>query len=116
MTIATLSCLLFAAPLNFAAGNLFSIYSPKRVDYGIFGRQKAPQLTILASFGVQLFILGSGAITILLARSYGSLWLAVPIFLLLAVPTFAAYFLVLARVDGIALARRETIVSELGKA
>src|SRR5205085_10535198 len=34
MTVMTLSALLFAAPVNFAGGNLFSLYSPKRVDYG----------------------------------------------------------------------------------
>ena len=33
VTIASLAGLLFAAPLNFSAGNLLSIYSPKKLDY-----------------------------------------------------------------------------------
>jgi hypothetical protein len=32
VTVATLAGLLFAAPLNFAAGNLLSLYSPKKRD------------------------------------------------------------------------------------
>jgi ABC-2 type transport system permease protein len=115
MTVATLAGLLFAAPINFAAGNLLSIYSPKRVDYGTFGRQKASQLTVLASLGVQLSIFVVGGATVFLARLYGTLWLATPVFLLLAVFAIAGYLLVLKRVDKIALDRRETLVSELGK-
>jgi hypothetical protein len=51
VTIATFAGLLFAAPLNFAAGNLLSIYSPKKRDFATFGRQNASQTTVLASLG-----------------------------------------------------------------
>ena len=115
MTAMTLSAMLFAAPVNFAGGNLFSLYSPKKVDYGTFGRQKASQLTVLASFGIQLLIAALGATTILVSRIYGNLWLATPIFLFLAVMGIAGYLLVLGRVDKIALKQRETLVTELGK-
>ncbi len=115
MTVMTLSALLFAVPVNFAGGNLFSLYSPKKVDYGTFGRQKASQLTVLASFGVQLLIFGLGATAVFVARIYGNLWLATPAFLVLAVFGITAYLLVLGRVDAIALKQRETLVTELGK-
>jgi len=115
MTSLTLSGLLFAVPVNFAGGNLFSLYSPKRVDYGIFGRQKASQLTVLASLGIQLLIVGLGAGAVLLARIYGNLWLATPFFLFLAVLGIAGYLLVLGQLDRIALKQRETLISELGK-
>lgn len=115
MIAMTLSALLFAAPVNFAGGNLFSLYSPKRVDYGTFGRQKASQLTVLASFGIQILIAALGVGTIFLSRSYGNLWLATPIFLFLAVLGITGYLLVLGRVDKIALKQRETLVMELGK-
>src|SRR5262249_52325141 len=115
MTAMTLSALLFAAPVNFAGGNLFSLYSPKRVDYGTFGRQKASQSTVLASLGIQLVIVALGAVTVLISRIYGNLWLATPIFLFLAVLGIAGYLLVLGRVDNIALKQRETLVTELGK-
>jgi ABC-2 type transport system permease protein len=115
MTAMTLSALLFAAPVNFAGGNLFSLYSPKRVDYGTFGRQKASQLTVLASLGIQILISGLGAGAVFVARLYGNLWLATPVFLFLAVFGIAGYLLVLGRVDKIALKQRETLVTELGK-
>ena len=59
VTVATLAGLLFAAPLNFTAGNLLSIYSPKKRDFSTFGRQNVSQTTVLASFGVQIVIVGS---------------------------------------------------------
>ncbi len=116
MAAATLAALLFAAPLDFAAGNLFSLYSPKRVDYGTFGRQKASQLTVLASFGVQIFMAGVAAGTIFLSRHYGNLWLATPVFLLFAAVSIPVYFWTLGRVDKIAMDHRETLVAELSKA
>jgi len=116
MTVMTLSALLFAAPVNFAGGNLFSLYSPKRVDYGTFGRQKASPLTVLASLGIQILIAAMGATAVFISRLYGNLWLATPVFLGLAIFGIAAYLLVLAKVDTIALKQRETLVTELGKA
>jgi ABC-2 type transport system permease protein len=116
MTAMTISALLFAAPVNFAGGNLFSLYSPKRVDYGTFGRQKASPLTVLASLGIQILIAGMGVVAVFVSRIYGNLWLATPAFLFLAILGIGAYLLVLGRVDKIALKQRETLVTELGKA
>ena len=42
--------------MNFAAGNLLSMYSPKKRDFSTFGRQNVSQTTVLASFGVQIVI------------------------------------------------------------
>jgi hypothetical protein len=50
----TFAWLLFATPINFTAGNLLSIYSPKRIDYAVFGRQRASESTILISLALQL--------------------------------------------------------------
>src|SRR5579872_45013 len=60
ITVATMASLLFAAPLNFSAGNLLSLLSPKKLDFASFGRQRASQTTVLISLGVQLFIVGVG--------------------------------------------------------
>lgn len=116
MIAATVTGLLFAAPLTFAAGNLLSIYSPKKVDYGAFGRQRASQLTVLASFGIQILIFGIGALTVFIAFTFGNLWLATPVFLVLALLTGSTYFITLGRLDRMALKRRETLVAELCKA
>ena len=114
ITLATLAGILFAAPANLAAGNLFSICSPKKVDYGTFGRQRASHTTVLASLGIQIGIVGLSALVLLISRLYGSFWLAAPIFLGLAALTLGGYVLVLNRVNRMALSRRETLITELG--
>ncbi len=114
--IASLAGLLFAVPLNLTIGNLLSIYSPKKIDFAAFGRQRASQTTVLASMGVQIVVVGLGVGIFMLARSYGNYWIAVLIFLLLAAISISIYVMMLGRMDQIALQRRETLVSELCRA
>ncbi len=116
VTLATLSGLLFAAPLNFAAGNLLSIYTPRRRDFSSFGRQNVSQTTVLISLGVQIVIVAVGGAAFVIARLYQSLWIATVVFLALAAISIPLYVMVLRRIDGIALERRETLVAELCRA
>jgi ABC-2 type transport system permease protein len=116
ITIASLAGLLFAAPINFSAGNLLSIYSPKKVDYSSFGRQRASQMTVLISLGVQLFVVGVGVAAFWIAKSYGTFWIATLILLVLAGISLSTYAMILNRMDGLALQRRETLVAELCRA
>jgi len=116
VTIAALTGLLFAAPVNFLAGNLLSLYSPKKLDYSSFGRQRAAQVTVLISFGVQLFVVGVGVGAFWVGRHYGNFWIASAILLLLAAISLSAYGMSLKRIDDLALARRETLVAELCRA
>lgn len=116
MAIATLAGVLFAAPVNLAAGNLLSIYSPKKIESGMLGRQRASQTTVLASFGIQLSTAGLCALALFLSRSWGNLWLATAALLVLAALAFAGYALLLNRMDRIAVGRRETLISELCRA
>jgi len=111
----TLSGLLFAAPMNLAAGNLLSLYSPKKTEFGTFGRQRASQTTVLASFAIQIVVFGVAALTLMAARYYGRDWLAVAIFLILAALAFSMYAFVLGRVDRLAGRRREVLTTELCK-
>lgn len=113
LTLSTLSGLLFAASVNFAAGNLLSFYSPKKYDFGLLGRQRAANMTILASFGIQLVVFGLSYLTLLMARSYGKMWLATIAFLALATTGFAGYTFVLNRVDRVAISHRENLIAEL---
>lgn len=115
VTVATLAGILFAVPLNLAAGNLLSLYSPKKVEYSIFGRQRASQATMFASFAVQIAVFGIGALVIFVGRLYHTLWLASLIFLLLACLALAIYSLVLNRIDRIALRRQEALFAELSR-
>ena len=116
VTIATLAGLLFAAPLNFAAGNLLSLYSPKKRDFSTFGRQNVSQTTVLASFGMQIVIVGVGAVAFVIARLYQNLWIAALLFLALAAITIPVYVVTLRRLDAVAIERRETMLAELCRA
>ena len=116
VTIATLAGLLFAAPLNFSAGNLLSIYAPKKVDYSSFRHQRPSQTSVLISLGVQLFVVGVGALVFWIARHYGNFWIATLILLALAGISLTAYGMILNRMDGLALERQETLIAELCRA
>src|SRR5260370_31857120 len=112
VSIATVAGLLFAAPLNFAAGNLLSIYSPKKRDFSTFGRQNVSQTTVLASLGVQIVIVGVGVAAFALPHLYNILWIATLIFLVLAAISIPLYLIALRRLDGIALNRREALMAQ----
>ncbi len=116
VTIATLAGLLFAAPLNFAAGNLLSLYSPKKRDFSTFGRQNVSQTTVLVSFGMQIALVAVGTGVFAVARAYGNLWIASLLFLILAAISIPIYVVILRRMDGIAIERRETLLAELCRA
>jgi ABC-2 type transport system permease protein len=116
VTLATLAGLLFALLVNLTIGNLLSLSSPKKVDYGTFGRQRASNITVFASFGVQIVVFGLAALTLLAARRRGEVWLATLIFLALTAVAAAAYVIALGRADQIALSHRETLIAELSRA
>ena len=116
VSIATLAGLLFAVPLNFTAGNLLSMYSPRKRDFSTFGRQNVSQTTVLASFGVQIVIVGLGIAGFVIARLYQNLWIATLLFLVFAAIAIPIYVSALNRIDGIALQRRETLLAELCRA
>ena len=116
ITLATLAGLLFAAPLNFAVGNVLSIYSPKKLDYSKFGRQRASQTTVLISLALQLVVAGVGVSAFWMARYFGDSWLAILILLVLAGMSLIVYGMILNRVDRLALERRETLAAELCRA
>jgi ABC-2 type transport system permease protein len=116
VTLATLAGLLFAAPLNFTAGNLLSLYAPKKRDFSTFGRQRVSQTTVLASFGMQIVIVGLGVAIFAVARTYQNYWIACILFLILAAVSIPIYFVVLRRMDRLAVERRETLLAELCRA
>lgn len=116
VTIATLAGLLFAAPLNFTVGNLLSLYSPKKRDFATFGRQNVSQTTVLVSFGTQIAIVVIGTAIFAIARLYENLWIAAVLFLILAAISIPIYVVVLRRMDGIAIERREALLAELCRA
>jgi ABC-2 type transport system permease protein len=115
VTLATIAGMLFAAPVNLSAGNLLSVYSPKKIDFGTFGRQRAAQTTILASFAVQIVTFGLGALIFELSLHAHELWLGALVLLSLAALAWTGYGVILRRMDGIAQQRREILISELSR-
>jgi ABC-2 type transport system permease protein len=113
MTITTLAAVMFAFPVNLGAGNLLSVYSPKRVDFGTFGRQRASQITVLLSLVVQALVIGCSVVTFFAARAAHRPWMALVIFLLLAVVAFVFYRWTLNQTEHLALDRRELLTAEL---
>ncbi|MGH9713400.1 MAG: hypothetical protein ACRD5M_08905 [Candidatus Acidiferrales bacterium] len=116
VTIATLAGLVFALLVNLTIGNLLSLSSPKKIDFGTFGRQRASNTTVFASFGVQIAVFGLAALTLLAARAYGKIWIATLLFLVLVAIAFIVYTLVLNQADTMALGRRESLIAELVRA
>jgi len=116
VAVATGAGLLFVAPLNFAAGNLLSMYSPKKRDLATFSRQNVSQTTVLIGFGVQIATVVIGAAAFAVARFYQNLWITVLLFLVLSAVSIPIYVVVLHRLDDIAIERRETLLAELCRA
>jgi ABC-2 type transport system permease protein len=116
VTVATLAGLAYFAPLNFSIGNVLSLYAPKKLDYSSVGRQRPSQMSALISLGVLLLFAGIGAGTFWIAGYYWNAWIASLFLLALAAISFPVYLLVLIRMDGLALKRRETLVAELCRA
>jgi ABC-2 type transport system permease protein len=112
----TIAALLCAAPLDFSVGNILSIYSPKKHDFGKIGRQRASGTTVLVSMGVLIVIAGVVAATILLSHFLGGLWVATAMFVGLSAVSFIVYRILLGRANQFALRRREELIAEIAKA
>lgn len=113
---ATLCWLAFAIPAHLAAGNLFSITMPYRINLGRIGRQRGSQANALLSILIQVGVLGAGAGVLALCSFFDRMWLAIPIFLVMAAGAVFAWLRVLGNVDRMANQRREDLVSELVRA
>ena len=113
---ATLCWLLFAVPTHLAAGDVFSIVMPYRINLGRIGRQRGSQANAMLSLLIQAGVLGVGAGVLALCALFAKLWLAIPIFLVIAAGAIFAWLRVLSMVDRMANRRREDLVSELVRA
>ena len=115
MAAATAAWLLFALPCELAAGNILSLIMPYRINPGRISRQRGSQANALLSLLIQLGIMGVGAAVFALCWFLDRAWLAVPVFLIMAIPAFLVWIRVLGNVDGIATRRRDTLIATLMK-
>jgi len=115
MISATLLWAAFALLTNLTIGNLRSLLAPMYFELGKVRRAPAAKGGALISLGVIAATLGTGIPTIFACQHFGVLWLATPIFIVLAGAALAAYLIVLSRLDGIATKHREDLVEALCK-
>jgi hypothetical protein len=112
---ATGAWLLFALPSNLAAGILFSLKMPYRVNPGRISRQRGSQANALLSLLVQIGFLAVGAAVFAVTWFLGRIWLAVPIFLVLAAIATFVWKQVLDTADTVASERRDALMATLMK-
>ena len=107
--------LLLALLCNLAAGNILSFTMPYRINPGRIGRQPGSQANALTAMLIQAGTLAVGAAVLGLCWSLQKQWLAIPIFLALAVAAYFAWERVLCNVDAMAMQRREELIATLMK-
>lgn len=113
VVLGTFAALLFALLANFAAGDMLSLYFPRRLEFGAFRGQRNAGVTVFASLLIQGFVLGLSGLIFLLVRLSHYRWLALLVFVLLASAVAKLYLWALDRCNQIALARREVLTDEL---
>lgn len=113
---ATGAWLVFSLPCNLAAGNIVSIKMAYRVNPGRIARQRGSQGNALFSLLLQLGLLAVGVAVFSVVWFLDRMWLAVPIFLSLAVGAVFAWRRVLANSDALANHRRDELIAVLMKA
>jgi ABC-2 type transport system permease protein len=116
VALATVTGVFFALMVSFTAGNLLSVYAPKKIELGTLGRQRASGITALASIGIQAAVLGLCALALMIARAAHHIWIAALIFAVLAGIATAVYFVMLDRMDALVLKRRDVMLAELCRA
>ncbi len=112
---ATVAWLLFSLPANLAAGNIFSLTMPYRVNPGRITRQGGSQANALGALLAQLVAMAVGAAVFGLTWYFKMMWLAVPIFLVLATGAIVIWVRVLSNADAMANKHRDSLIAVLMK-
>ncbi|MGB6784167.1 MAG: hypothetical protein WBE36_19080 [Terracidiphilus sp.] len=113
---ATGAWVVFALPCNLAAGNIFSLAMPYRINPGRIMRPAGAQANTLPAVLIQSCVLGVGVLVFWLCWSLKNLWLSVPIFLVLAVGASVVCGQILHYADDNANQRRDSLIATLMKA
>jgi ABC-2 type transport system permease protein len=117
LTAATVAWSLFSLFLNLTFGNMRSINSPKVLDVGRVRSQNVNGLSSLVSLLVVAINVALGALILFVCRYlHASYWIATAAFSVLAILTFAAYLMGLARIEELAATHAENLTRELSKA
>ncbi len=109
----TVAWLLYAVPANLALGNVFSLVMPHRMNLSRITRQRGSAASALLSMFIQTTLLMIAAAVFALCLYAGRLWLAVPVFLVLAGSAVFVWLRVLSNADDMANRRRELLIGTL---
>jgi ABC-2 type transport system permease protein len=112
---ATGAWLVFALPCNLAAGIVFSLAMPYRINPGRITRPAGAQANTIPAVLIQLGVLGVGVSVFWLCWFLKSRWLPVPILLALAVVAVLVWMRVLHYSDNNANQRRDELIATLMK-
>jgi ABC-2 type transport system permease protein len=112
---ATVAWILFSLPANLAAGNIFSLTMPYRVNPGRITRQGGSQANALGALLAQLAAMCAGAVVFGLCWYFDKMWLAVPVFLVMAGGAIVLWMRGLSNADAMANKRRDMLIATLMK-
>lgn len=112
----TVAWLLFSLPANLAVGNVFSLAMPHRLNLGRLTRQRGSAASAMLTMFTQTTLLGVAAAVFALCLYFGRLWMAVPVFLVLAGAAVFVWLRVLHNAEGVANRRRDLLMSTFVKA
>jgi ABC-2 type transport system permease protein len=113
ITFATLIGAFFAVLVMFIAGNLMSLYAPRKIDWGSLGRQRASNITGLVVLAVQAVMMGFVGIAIFAGVLLHEMWPVVALLALFAAGAFWGYNYALGEMDALAIKRRESMIAEI---
>jgi ABC-2 type transport system permease protein len=115
MLAITACWLLFAVPVQLAAGNVLSITLAYRMTLTRMSREQGAAGNGLLSLLIQLLIVAIGAAVFVPLERFGEAKLAALVFLVLAAGGVIAWLRVLANSDGMAARRRESLIESLAR-
>jgi len=113
---ATAAWAFFALPVHLAAGNVFSLTMPYRMNLGRITRQRGSQASALFSMLIQLGVLCVGAGVFAACAFFHRLCVAIPILLVMAVAAIVIWKRVLDNIDAMAARRGESLLATLVRA
>src|SRR5207302_8945299 len=102
----------YALALELSAGNLLSVFTPKKLEFQMMGRQRTPQLSGLLAMLVHALVVGSGVLVFWMAMRHG-FSVGMLAFLLMDIVGIGLYLFTLKKAEAMALGRRESMYAAL---
>jgi ABC-2 type transport system permease protein len=116
MIVVTFCWLLFALPLQLAAGNILSLTMAYRMTLTRMSREEGAAGNGFTSLAIQVVIVGIGAAVFIPLSTHGHAAIAAVVFLLLAVVSVGFWLRIFSNLDRMAAARREDLIATLARA